>query len=136
LQEIFLNFGAPLIGALGLMCCCGLTRWLKPDLPRFFLPFGLHERAAVVGLGLDETVLEHKKERKKEKTAREIKTEIEDTNHVSRHLKEAMAKREKFREWNLRLTINEAQFLPVCDVAIRDAKMVGLADPYGIFNLP
>jgi hypothetical protein len=24
----------------------------------------------------------------------------------------------------------EAQFLPVCDVAIRDAQLVGLADPY------
>lgn len=46
------------------------------------------------------------------------------------HSHQAAAANTGFRQWCLRLRVIEAQNLPVCDHYVRDANLVGLADPY------
>ena len=127
--EVFINFGTPLIGAFVLLCCCLCIRRFNPDILKVMLPFGVHEKLAVVGLGLEEEDTKHK-HKEKAKTAQQIKQDVEDQNQVSKYMEKALHKRADFRQWQLRLSVVEAQFLPVCDVAIRDKQLVGLADPY------
>ena len=129
--EVFLNFGLPLISATALMCCCVCIKRFKPNIiQKVFLPFGLHDKVALVGLGLEEIQLKQTAHHAKDKSAKQIKAEVEKHNNVHKHLQEALDKRKHFRAWCLRITVVEAQFLPEADMALRDAKLIGLADPY------
>jgi len=130
MYQVFINFGAPLAAAVILLCCCVFIRRFNPGFLKTIMPFGIHAKLAVVGLGLEE--LEDKKplSKVKEKSKGQMRKEIEDENQMATHMAEAIKKRENFKQWQIRLQVVEAQFLPVCDVGIRDAHLVGLADPY------
>ena len=126
--EVFLNFGMPAIGCGFLCCCCVGIKRFRPNVLKWMLPFGIHEKLALAGLGLDE--IDQTKKREKVKTNAQIRAAIQEEHNVAKHINKALEKRADFRAWNLRFSVVEAGFLPVTDMAIRDAKLVGLSDPY------
>ena len=52
MAEVLVNFGTPVLVALFLACCCVAIKYTNPDVLKKAMPFGIHEKVALIGLGI------------------------------------------------------------------------------------